>query len=63
MEAIKNLGIDCIPNCRNVLPSGKELDIFIPSKKIAVEFDGLYWHNEINKDKDYNKIILINNLI
>lgn len=41
-------------NCRNVLPSGKEIDIYIPSNKLAIEFDGLYWHNELNKDKDYH---------
>lgn len=31
---------------------GKELDIFIPSKKIGIEFNGLYWHNEFNRTKD-----------
>jgi len=25
-----------------------ELDIYIPSKKIAFEFNGLYWHSELN---------------
>lgn len=25
---------------------GKELDIYIPSRKIAVEFNGIYWHSE-----------------
>lgn len=30
---------------RTVL-SGKELDFYIPSKKIAIEHDGLYWHSE-----------------
>ena len=24
---------------------GKELDILIPSKNLAIEFDGLYYHN------------------
>lgn len=41
-------------NNRTVL-NGNELDIYIPDKKIAIEFDGLYWHNEINKpDKKYH---------
>lgn len=53
-ELIENWGFDCLSNCRNVLPSGKELDIYIPSKKIAIEFDGLYWHNELNKSKNYH---------
>ena len=31
-----------------------ELDIYIPEKKIAIEYDGLYWHNELNKDSKYH---------
>lgn len=31
---------------RTVL-NGKELDFYIPSKKIAIELNGLYWHSEI----------------
>ncbi len=27
----------------------KELDVYIPSKKLAIEFDGLYWHNDDNQ--------------
>ena len=34
---------------RAALP-GQELDIYVPSKRLAIEFDGLYWHCEINKD-------------
>ena len=39
---------------RNVIKP-QELDIFIPSKKVAIEFDGLRWHSELfNKDKNYH---------
>lgn len=31
-----------------------ELDIFIPSKNIGIEYNGLYWHSEINGNKDKN---------
>ena len=31
-----------------------ELDIYIPDKNIAIEYDGLYWHNEINKNTAYH---------
>lgn len=31
-----------------------EIDIFIPDKKIGIEFCGLYWHNEKFKGKDYH---------
>lgn len=37
------------------LPSRKELDIFIPSLNLAIEYCGLYWHSEKNgKDKNYH---------
>lgn len=29
------------------LLNGKELDFYIPSKKLAIELNGLYWHSEI----------------
>ena len=40
-----------------------ELDIVIPSKKIAIEYCGLYWHSELaGKDRKYhlNKLNLCN---
>lgn len=39
---------------RDVL-DGKELDIFIPSMNIGIEYNGLYWHSEEKgKDKWYH---------
>ena len=40
-------------NNRNILLN-KELDIYIPTKKIAVEFNGLYWHSDQYKSFDYH---------
>lgn len=40
-----------------------ELDIVIPSKKVAIEFCGLYWHSDkVKRDKNYhlNKLDLCN---
>jgi len=34
-----------IENSRQII-SPKELDIYIPSKNIAIEYNGLYWHSE-----------------
>jgi hypothetical protein len=45
--------IEFIEGDRNVL-DGKELDIYIPSKKLAIEFNGLYWHSEHFKEKNYH---------
>jgi hypothetical protein len=34
----------------------KELDIYIPSIRLAIEVNGVYWHSELNgKDKNYHK--------
>ena len=33
----------------------KELDVYVPSKGVAVEFNGMYWHSEENgKHRDYH---------
>ena len=37
------------------LLEGTELDIYIPEKKLAIEFNGGYWHSEIYKDKYYHQ--------
>jgi len=43
-----------IENDRTIL-NGKELDIYLPEKNIAIEFDGLYWHSEkMLSDKNYH---------
>jgi len=33
---------------------GIELDIYLPEKKIAIEFDGLYWHSSKFKSKNFH---------
>ncbi len=42
-----------ITNKRTIAPP-YELDIFIPEKNIAIEFNGLYWHSEQNKPQSYH---------
>jgi hypothetical protein len=44
------VGSEVIHNDRSIL-DGKELDIYIPSKKIAIEFNGIYWHGETSGGK------------
>lgn len=41
-------------NVRDIL-DGYELDIYIPEKKLAIEFNGTYWHSEQQKDKHYHQ--------
>jgi hypothetical protein len=44
---------DIIYNSRELI-SPYELDIYLPELKIAIEYNGLYWHNELRKDKSYH---------
>lgn len=37
---------DIIQNAKTFLDGKRELDIYIPDKRISIEFDGLYWHSE-----------------
>ena len=50
---ILSLSIPTITSSRSII-ANNQLDIFIPSKNIAIEFDGLYWHSELYKDKNYH---------
>ena len=34
--------------------NGKEIDIYLPDLKLAFEFNGLYWHNELYKNNNYH---------
>jgi hypothetical protein len=45
VDFIKTLGVEVLSRDRSVLKR-KELDIYIPSKKLAIEYNGLYWHSE-----------------
>lgn len=42
-------------NTRKVI-NPLELDVYIPSKKVAVEFNGLYWHSKCDKNYHYCKM-------
>lgn len=50
-DFIKELGESVIPSHRKLL-GGLELDIFLPEKKIAIEYNGIYWHSEYTGTKD-----------
>ena len=39
-----------VKNKKTIIPP-LELDIYIESRKLAIEFDGLYWHSTENKNK------------
>ena len=41
---------------------GKELDIYIPSLKVGIEYDGQKWHTDIKKDEEKNKLCYDNGI-
>lgn len=52
VEYVKNsVGEKNVITHDRMVLNGRELDIFIPSKNIAIEYNGLYWHN---KDRNYH---------
>ena len=53
-----NIDFEC--NVRNVI-SPKELDIYIPSKNMAIECNGVYWHSKCDKEYHINKYLQCKN--
>jgi hypothetical protein len=52
-DYIESLGLKIIRNDRKSL-DGMEIDILLPDHNIGFEYNGLYWHSEINTAKDYH---------
>lgn len=54
---ISSLGFETITQCKETLERG-EVDILVPSRAVAIEFNGLYWHSEgrAGKDKHARKL-------
>jgi hypothetical protein len=54
-DFIKSYNFETITNSRKIIDK-KEIDIFIPSLNLGIEYNGLYWHSEINNpDQHYHK--------
>lgn len=43
---VKQIFPDAINRCTDIIGHRMELDIYIPSTKFAIEYDGSYWHKE-----------------
>lgn len=50
---VKSLGFEVITSDRKLI-APLELDILIPEKNIAIECNGLFWHCDLYKDKNYH---------
>lgn len=51
---LDSLGVDYIRRSRKIV-NGEELDIYIPEHKIAIEFNGTYWHSDEFKTSKYHQ--------
>lgn len=45
-EFVKSIAPDAIPNNRSVLGGRGEIDVWVPSRNLAIEYNGLYWHSQ-----------------
>lgn len=53
-DTLESHGLTLLRSNRSIL-KGLELDIVIPEKKIAIEYNGIYWHSEeAGKDRHYH---------
>ena len=48
---VKQIFPDAINRAKKILTNKMELDIYIPSIKFAIEYDGLFWHRNEKKRK------------
>lgn len=54
-EFIKSLYSGYIEKRNRSILNGTELDLYIPEKKVAIEYNGSYWHSDLYKDKYYHR--------
>ena len=52
-EFIKSLGVSQTYNRKDIIPP-LELDIYIDHPKVAIEFNGIYWHSSYYKEQYYH---------
>jgi len=45
---------EILENNREILKSGREIDIFIPDLKLGIEYHGLYWHVETVRGRKFH---------
>ena len=54
VDWLKELSINNIQTSNRNILNNKELDIYLPDHKLAIEFNGIYWHSEDYKDDNYH---------
>lgn len=59
---IKKYCSDAIENYRTDFLGKQELDIYIPSHNIGIEYDGKAWHKDVAKDLNKDNLCIENNI-
>jgi hypothetical protein len=52
-EFLNGLGLETITSSFSIIKP-QQIDIYIPSHNLGIEFNGLYWHSEQYVDKNYH---------
>ena len=52
-DYVRSLGVEVVQSDRSVI-APQELDIWIPSHRLAIEFNGLYYHSEERRGRTYH---------
>jgi len=53
-DFVSSMGMEVINNTTDLI-SPYEIDIYVPERHIAIEYNGLYWHSEKQKPNVYHK--------
>ena len=53
MSMLSDYGIACKAHYK--LKDGKEIDLYIPSHRLGIEYNGVYWHSAEYKNKNYHQ--------
>lgn len=59
---VKKIFPDALNRYKDIKNNISEFDIYIPSKRIAIEYDGIRFHEHNSKDKLKSEVAIINNI-
>jgi hypothetical protein len=55
-DFVRSISLDAVLSSRDLI-APKEIDVLVPSAKLAIEYNGLYWHSAANiSNKNYHEM-------
>jgi len=54
-DILSALGVEFLTSVRGQIGHGLELDLYLPEYKLAIEFNGVYWHSDRFKKRNYHQ--------